>query len=239
MLEARELVVRYRGRTVVDQVSLRVPEGEVVGLLGPNGAGKTSCFRAILGQVDLGGGQVLLDGQDITRLPMHQRARRGIGYLPQEASVFRDMDVAANIRCVLETRSDLNRSGRRRELDRLLHDLQITRVASNAGHALSGGQRRRVELARALAAQPRYMLLDEPFAGVDPVSVGEIRELVSHLTTSGIGVLITDHNVREALKLCDRVYALSEGSLLASGTPDEIVEDPRVRGVYLGEGFSL
>ena len=239
LLEVENLNVRLQGRTVLDGVSLVVKPGSVVGLLGPNGAGKTTCFRAILGQIECQEGSVRLEDEEIGHLQMHLRARKGIGFLPQEASVFRGLDVARNVMSVLETRRDLSRGKRTDELDRLMNELQIGHIAQRRGAVLSGGERRRVELARALAADPRYILLDEPFAGVDPVSVGEIQRLVTHLTTSGIGVLITDHNVRETLKLCDHAYILSEGRVLASGTPEEIVQNESVRDVYLGDSFSL
>ncbi|MEE9393252.1 MAG: LPS export ABC transporter ATP-binding protein [Planctomycetota bacterium] len=239
MLEAHNLSARFRGRAILDGVTLSVEPAKVVGLLGPNGAGKTTCFRAILGQVALLGGRVILHGEDISSLPMHLRARRGIGYLPQEASIFRGLTVADNILCVLQMRRDLSRGACRDELEKLMADLRITRLADSSTAVLSGGERRRCELARALAANPRYMLLDEPFAGVDPVAVGEIQRLVAYLTTRGIGVLVTDHNVREALKLCDSVYTLSEGRVLASGSPDEIIKNEAVRELYLGDTFEL
>jgi len=210
-----------------------------VGLLGPNGAGKTTCFYMIVGLVAADGGQILLDGKDITALPMHERAQRGIGYLPQEASVFRTLSVADNIAAVLELRPDLDAAGRARELSALLEELQVGHVAAQAGASLSGGERRRVEIARALAANPRFMLLDEPFAGVDPISVGEIQKIVRHLKERGIGVLITDHNVRETLGICDRAYILNAGTVLAQGTPDAVLANPDVRRVYLGDSFRL
>ncbi|MCA9322490.1 MAG: LPS export ABC transporter ATP-binding protein [Planctomycetes bacterium] len=239
MLEVRDLGVWLEGRAILDHVSLVVEPGRIVGLLGPNGAGKTTCFRAILGQLPRTSGVVLLEGEDIARLPMHRRARKGIGYLPQESSIFRGLDVSQNIMSVLETRSELNRTARIAILDQLLKELQIARIAHHRGSVLSGGERRRVELARALAADPSYVLLDEPFAGVDPVSVQEIQRLVRFLTEKNIGVLITDHNVRETLKLCDHAYILSRGRVLAEGTPAEIVARDDVRGIYLGEDFTL
>ena len=239
MLVAEGLRKRYKQREVVREFALTLDAGEVVGLLGPNGAGKTTCFYMIVGLVPADAGRIVLDGQDITGEPMYKRAKRGVGYLPQEASVFRKLSVADNISLVLELREDLDRAGRRRELEQLLEELQITHVADQLGASLSGGERRRVEIARALAARPRLMLLDEPFAGVDPISVGEIQRIVEHLKQRGIGVLITDHNVRETLGICDRAYILNEGSVLAQGAPDTLLANPDVRRVYLGESFRL
>ncbi|HQZ31998.1 MAG TPA: LPS export ABC transporter ATP-binding protein [Arenimonas sp.] len=239
MLTAAGLAKRYKSRKVVTDFGLSLRPGEVVGLLGPNGAGKTTCFYMIVGLVAADGGQILLDGKDITALPMHERAQRGIGYLPQEASVFRTLSVADNIAAVLELRPDLDAAGRARELSALLEELQVGHVAAQAGASLSGGERRRVEIARALAANPRFMLLDEPFAGVDPISVGEIQKIVRHLKERGIGVLITDHNVRETLGICDRAYILNAGTVLAQGTPDAVLANPDVRRVYLGDSFRL
>ena len=239
MLTAKGLRKRYKQREVVADFGLTLQPGEVVGLLGPNGAGKTTCFYMIVGLVGADHGRILLDGQDITALPMHERARRGVGYLPQEASVFRKLSVADNIRLVLELREDLDAAGIDRELASLLDELQVTHVADQLGASLSGGERRRVEIARALAARPRLMLLDEPFAGVDPISVGEIQRIVKHLKDRGIGVLITDHNVRETLGICDRAYILNAGSVLAQGAPDALLANPDVRRVYLGETFRL
>ena len=239
MLTAQGLRKRYRNREVVRDFGLSLKAGEVVGLLGPNGAGKTTCFYMIVGLVPADAGQIVLDGKDITAAPMYARAKYGVGYLPQEPSVFRKLSVADNIRLVLELREDLDRKGRERELANLMDELQIGHVAEQLGASLSGGERRRVEIARALAAKPRLMLLDEPFAGVDPISVGEIQRIVRHLTERGIGVLITDHNVRETLGICDRAYILAEGMVLAQGTPQEILANPDVRRVYLGEAFTL
>lgn len=239
MLTARNLRKRYRDREVVRDFSLKLGRGEVVGLLGPNGAGKTTCFYMIVGLVPADGGHIQLDQQDITGLPMHARARLGVGYLPQEASVFRRLSVADNILAVLELRDDLTDADRRRELQQLLDELQIGHVADSLGASLSGGERRRVEIARALAANPRLMLLDEPFAGVDPISVGEIQRIVRHLKGRGIGVLITDHNVRETLGICDRAYILNDGGVLAEGSPTEVLDNPEVRRVYLGDGFRM
>jgi len=239
LLQVEHLTAQLYGRRVLDDVSLHVERGTAVGLLGPNGAGKTTSFRAILGQVTCDSGTVRLDGQDIGNLPMHERARRGIGYLPQESCIFRGMSVAKNIMAVLELRPDLTRRGRKESLIQLLEELQLTHLKGQNGATLSGGERRRAEIARCLAADPAFVLLDEPFAGVDPISVGEIRSLVGHLTERNIGVLITDHNVRETLELCDRAYILDGGKVLAEGMPDEIIHDPTVRDVYLGEEFTL
>ena len=239
MLTAAGLAKRYKSRKVVTDFGLSLRPGEVVGLLGPNGAGKTTCFYMIVGLVAADSGQILLDGKDITALPMHERAQRGIGYLPQEASVFRTLSVADNVAAVLELRPDLDAAGRARELSSLLEELQVGHVAGQSGASLSGGERRRVEIARALAANPRFMLLDEPFAGVDPISVGEIQKIVRHLKERGIGVLITDHNVRETLGICDRAYILNAGTVLAQGTPDAVLANPDVRRVYLGDSFRL
>ena len=239
MLSARGLRKRYKSREVVHDFGLDLGPGEVVGLLGPNGAGKTTCFYMIVGLVPTDAGKIELDGADITALPMHERARRGIGYLPQEASVFRKLSVADNLMAVLELRPDLDAAGRQWELAQLMGELQVEHVADQLGASLSGGERRRVEIARALAANPRLILLDEPFAGVDPISVGEIQKIVRHLKQRGIGVLITDHNVRETLGICDRAYILNAGSVLAQGSPEAVLANPDVRRVYLGESFRL
>ncbi len=239
MLSAQGLRKRYKQREVVADFGLTLKAGEVVGLLGPNGAGKTTCFYMIVGLVSADAGKIELDGQDITAEPMYKRAKLGVGYLPQEPSVFRKLSVADNIRLVLELRDDLDEAGAEKELASLLDELQITHVADQLGASLSGGERRRVEIARALAAKPRLMLLDEPFAGVDPISVGEIQRIVKHLKDRGIGVLITDHNVRETLGICDRAYILNEGSVLAQGAPEALLSNPDVRRVYLGETFRL
>ena len=238
-LVAKDLVKRYRSATPVNGVSVDVKSGEVVGLLGPNGAGKTTCFYMIVGLVPCDGGQILLDGEDITALPMHTRARRGLGYLPQEASVFRKLSVRNNIMAVLELRQDLDRAGREAKLEALLEEFQIGHLRDNTGISLSGGERRRVEIARALAMEPAFILLDEPFAGVDPVSVIEIQRIVTHLTSREIGVLITDHNVRETLGICSRAYILSEGRIICEGDTQAVLADPQVRRVYLGEHFRL
>ena len=239
MLVAEGLRKKYKQREVVREFGLSLDAGEVVGLLGPNGAGKTTCFYMIVGLVAADAGRIVLDGRDITAEPMYTRARLGVGYLPQEASVFRKLSVADNLRLVLELRDDLDGDGVERELSSLLDELQIGHVADQLGASLSGGERRRCEIARALAANPRLMLLDEPFAGVDPISVNEIQRIVTHLKNRGIGVLITDHNVRETLGICDRAYILAEGSVLAQGAPDALLADPDVRRVYLADAFRL
>jgi lipopolysaccharide export system ATP-binding protein len=237
-LQVRQLRKSYKKRLVIRDVSLRLNRGEVVALLGPNGSGKTTCFYAIAGLVTPEGGQVVIDGRDVTALPMYRRARFGIGYLPQEVSIFRGLSVEDNIMAVLEI--TLNDSHKRRErLEELLSEFSITHIRRAPALALSGGERRRVEIARCLAADPKYLLLDEPFAGVDPIAVGDIRHLVSDLKRRGIGVLITDHNVRETLEIVDRAYILHDGTVLMSGTTDEIVRDETVRRVYLGQNFRL
>ncbi|WP_020649282.1 LPS export ABC transporter ATP-binding protein [Solimonas variicoloris] len=238
-LSAHALIKRFKKRTVVRDVSLSVSSGEIVGLLGPNGAGKTTSFYMIVGLIPADGGRIELDGRDITALPMHARARLGLGYLPQEASVFRKLSVRDNILAILELRQDLDAAGREAELERLLGELHITHIRDAEGQALSGGERRRVEIARALAANPRFILLDEPFAGVDPIAVGDIQQIVHHLKQRGIGVLITDHNVRETLSLCERAYILAEGQVIAEGSPDTLLANETVRRVYLGEQFRL
>ena len=239
MLHAQGLRKRYRAREVVRDFSFRLDPGEVVGLLGPNGAGKTTCFYLVVGLVAADAGRIALDDRDITALPMHVRARLGVGYLPQEPSVFRRLTVAENVMAILELREGLTRKARETELARLLEELHVAHLSAAKGQSLSGGERRRVEIARALAAQPRYMLLDEPFAGVDPISVTEIQKIVRHLKSRGIGVLITDHNVRETLGIVDRAYILNEGEVLAEGEPDQLLADPRVREVYLGHEFRM
>ncbi len=228
----------YRRRPVVRDVSLRLTRGEVVGLLGPNGAGKTTCFYMVIGLIPCDAGTIEVDGVDVSGLPMYRRARLGLGYLPQEASIFRGLSVEDNLKAVLEL-VEPDPLERARRLDALLGEFSITHLRRTPASALSGGERRRVEIARCLATEPSYVLLDEPFAGIDPIAVGEIRKLVSHLTDRGIGVLITDHNVRETLEIIDRAYILHEGCVLMSGTPDEVVEDANVRRVYLGEGFRI
>lgn len=239
VLAVRHLSKTYRSRQVVRDVSLTVRSGEVVGLLGPNGAGKTTSFYMIVGLVAGEGGSIHLDEDDLSGLPMDLRAKRGLGYLPQEASVFRKLTVEENIAAVLEIDAALTLEQRAHRLDSLLREFHIGHLRKNLGMSLSGGERRRVEIARALATQPRFILLDEPFAGVDPISVGDIRRIIQHLSGLGIGVLITDHNVRETLGICDRAYIVNEGKIIADGTPDEVLEDPHVRQVYLGEDFAL
>jgi len=238
-LEALGITKRFRMRDVVKGLSLSIESGDVVGLLGPNGAGKTTAFYMIVGLVRCDRGNIVLNGRDVTRLPVHRRARLGLGYLPQEASVFRKLSVADNILAILETRGDLSRAERQAQLEQLLEELHISHVRDSLGLSLSGGERRRVEIARALAAEPKFMLLDEPFAGVDPISVLDIQRIIRHLSQRGIGVLITDHNVRETLGICRRAYILNNGELMAAGTPDEVLANRSVREVYLGEGFSL
>jgi len=239
VLKAAHLRKAYGGRVVVQDLSLHVESGEIVGLLGPNGAGKTTSFYMIVGLVSADAGSISLDGIELTHLPMHRRARQGLGYLPQEASVFRRLTVEQNVLAILETRADLDRAGRRAELERILAELHITHVRRSLGIALSGGERRRVEIARALAAAPRFILLDEPFAGVDPISVMDIQKIVSDLSARGIGVLITDHNVRETLGVCNRAVIVDRGTVIAAGTADEILANERVREVYLGHHFRM
>ena len=239
ILSARSLAKQYKGRDVVKDVSLDVRAGEVVGLLGPNGAGKTTCFYMIVGLIPMDTGQLSINDQDISKLPMHLRARHGIGYLPQEASIFRRLTVEQNILAILETVKDLSETQRQQRLEELLEGLHIADRRHTPGISLSGGERRRAEIARALATRPGFILLDEPFAGVDPISVIEIQQLIRHLQDLGIGVLITDHNVRETLKICDRAYILNEGRILTSGSAGEILENKDVKRVYLGDNFTL
>ena len=239
ILVAESLVKHYGARAVVQGVSLEVNAGEIVGLLGPNGAGKTTSFYMIVGLVSADQGQIWLNGQDITVMPVNQRAQMGLGYLPQEASVFRKLTVEQNILGVLELRRDLTRTQQRKELEGLLQELHIRAIRRSTGQSLSGGERRRVEIARALAANPRVILLDEPFAGVDPISVIDIQRIIHHLKARGIAVLITDHNVRETLGVCERAYIVSDGKILAEGSPQDILDNPQVRAVYLGEHFTL
>jgi lipopolysaccharide export system ATP-binding protein len=239
ILTATNLEKSYKKRTVLTDVSLQVNSGEAVGLLGPNGAGKTTCFYMIVGLIPTDSGQIDLNGEDITKYPIHQRARAGIGYLPQEASVFRKLTVAENIMAVLEVQGELDKNARKEKTETLLEELQITHIRDSLGISLSGGERRRVEIARALATEPSFILLDEPFAGVDPISVIEIQKIVTHLTEKNIGVLITDHNVRETLGICDRAYILNAGKILAAGSPQTILTNKDVREVYLGENFRV
>jgi lipopolysaccharide export system ATP-binding protein len=237
-LKAQGLKKRYKSRTVVRDVSLEVSDGEVIGLLGPNGAGKTTCFYMMVGLVPLDGGSITLDERNLSHMPIHRRARLGLSYLPQEASIFRRMTVAENIQAVLELQN-LEPDELQNRLDDLLHDLHISHLRNNPALALSGGERRRVEIARALASHPRFILLDEPFAGIDPIAVLDIQKIIGFLKEKGIGVLITDHNVRETLGICDRAYIINDGSVLAHGKPEEIVYNESVRKVYLGEHFRL
>ncbi len=237
-LHAENLVKHYKSRTVVNGASLGVNSGEVVGLLGPNGAGKTTCFYMMVGLVRADEGNICLDDNDITRLPLHARAQRGVGYLPQEASVFRKLSVEDNIMAILEAQK-ISRQAREEQLQMLLEELQIEHIRESTGMSLSGGERRRVEIARALASKPSFILLDEPFAGVDPISVIDIQKSIEHLISLNIGILITDHNVRETLGICHRAYILSDGKIIAHGQPDEILENDQVREVYLGHDFRL
>lgn len=237
-LVAENLCKAYKGREVLRDVSIRVRQGEAVGLLGPNGAGKTTSFSIIAGMIRPDAGSIFLDGQDITGLPMYRRARMGVGYLPQESSIFRGLTVENNIRAVLEI-SEKNKDKREAMLESLLSEFGIAHIAKSSAMTLSGGERRRVEIARALASDPHFMMLDEPLAGIDPIAVHEIRQLISHLKDRGIGVILTDHNVREALDIVDRAYILNEGKVLRKGTPAEIIADKNVRRVYLGESFIL
>jgi lipopolysaccharide export system ATP-binding protein len=239
ILSVQSISKSYKLRKVVKDLSLEIKSGEVAGLLGPNGAGKTTAFYMIVGLIVADSGKILLDGKDLTAEPMHRRARLGVGYLPQEASIFRKLTVEQNILAILENRDDLDRAGREKELENLLDELHVAHVRSSLGISLSGGERRRVEIARALAANPQFVLLDEPFAGVDPISVLDIQRIIRHLCERGIGVLITDHNVRETLGICGHAYILSDGSLIASGAPEEILENQHVREVYLGQEFKL
>ena len=238
-LEAIELAKSYKKRSVVKSVSLHIQSGDIVGLLGPNGAGKTTCFYMIVGLVSNDSGQIKLDGQSINHLPIDKRARQGIGYLPQEASIFRNLSVEDNIKAVLQLRKDLNAQQQKQLLESLLDDFQITHIRDSAGIALSGGERRRVEIARALANEPLFILLDEPFAGVDPISVIDIQNIIRQLADRNIGVLITDHNVRETLGICDRAYVMGEGVILTEGDSNHILENKIVRKTYLGEYFKL
>lgn len=238
-LKAEHLAKSYNNRSVVIDVSLAINSGEIVGLLGPNGAGKTTCFYMIVGLVKQDKGQISIDNTDLTHLPMHGRAKNGIGYLPQEASIFRKLSVKDNILGVLEIRKDMNKSQRIEKMESLLEEFHITHIRNSLGMALSGGERRRVEIARALAMEPDFILLDEPFAGVDPISVNDIKHIISHLKDQGIGVLITDHNVRETLDICEKAYIVSGGHIIASGSAEEILSHQKVKEVYLGDQFRL
>jgi lipopolysaccharide export system ATP-binding protein len=239
VLRASNLAKSYKQKKVVIDVSLEIRSGEIVGLLGPNGAGKTTCFYMIVGLVPADRGRITIDSRDITPLPMHGRARQGIGYLPQEASVFRKLSVRDNIMAILETRQGLSKADRQKKLEELLEEFHITHIRDSVGMALSGGERRRVEIARALAMEPAFILLDEPFAGVDPISVSDIKHIIRHLRDKGIGVLITDHNVRETLDICENAYIVSGGHIIASGNADAILANQQVKEVYLGDEFRL
>ncbi|TDG14769.1 lipopolysaccharide ABC transporter ATP-binding protein [Seongchinamella unica] len=238
-LTANNLAKSYRGREVVRDVSLQIDSGQVVGLLGPNGAGKTTCFYMIIGIIQADRGVIELNGEDITALPMHERARHGVGYLPQEASIFRKLSVGDNILAILETRPDLTRQQRLERRDQLLQEFHVQHLRDSLGQALSGGERRRIEIARALAAEPDFILLDEPFAGVDPISVSDIKQIINHLRDRGIGVLITDHNVRDTLDICEKAYIVGEGHIIASGTAEDVLASEHVRRIYLGDQFKL
>jgi lipopolysaccharide ABC transporter, ATP-binding protein LptB len=239
VLHAEFLAKSYKSRKVVSDVSLTVHSNEIVGLLGPNGAGKTTTFYMVVGLVRQDEGKIVIDGEDISFLPMHSRAQRGIGYLPQEASIFRRLSVYDNLMAVLEIRKDLTPEQRRERADELIEEFNIGHIRDSLGQALSGGERRRVEIARALAANPKFILLDEPFAGVDPISVTDIKKIITDLRNRGLGVLITDHNVRETLDVCERAYIVGEGKIIATGTPQEVMHDEHVKRVYLGEQFKL
>jgi len=238
-LTANNLAKAYRGREVVKDVSIDLESGQVVGLLGPNGAGKTTCFYMIVGIINADRGAIEINGKDITALPMHERARRGIGYLPQEASIFRKLTVGDNIMAILETRPDLSRDQRHQLRDQLLEEFNVTHLRDSLGQSLSGGERRRIEIARALATEPDFILLDEPFAGVDPISVNDIKQIIRHLQSRGIGVLITDHNVRDTLDICEKAFIVGEGHIIAAGSADDVLGNARVREIYLGEQFRL
>ena len=239
VLKATHLAKSYKSRQVVRDVSIEVSTGQIVGLLGPNGAGKTTTFYMIVGLVPLDKGDIYIDQQNLTLQPMHVRARQGIGYLPQEASIFRKLTVYQNLMAILQTRKELSKEQQEQEADSLLDEFNINHIRNSLGMSLSGGERRRVEIARALAANPEFILLDEPFAGVDPISVNDIKKIIQHLRDRGLGVLITDHNVRETLDVCEKAYIVSHGELIASGTAEEVLSDQRVRDVYLGEQFRL
>jgi lipopolysaccharide export system ATP-binding protein len=239
VLQASNLAKAYKGREIIKDVSLTISSGEIVGLLGPNGAGKTTCFYMIVGIVNADRGTIRLDDRDLTKLSINGRAKNGVGYLPQEASIFRKLTVADNIMAILETRKDLNRTQRKEKLEALLQEFHITHIRKSMGMALSGGERRRVEIARALATEPSFILLDEPFAGVDPISVNDIQNIVKHLQARGIGVLITDHNVRETLDICNKAYIVGEGRIVAEGDANTVLSNQIVRDIYLGDKFTL
>jgi lipopolysaccharide export system ATP-binding protein len=238
-LIANNLAKSYRGREVVRDVSLAVDSGQIVGLLGPNGAGKTTCFYMIIGIVPADRGSITVNGEEITALTMHARARRGVGYLPQEASIFRKLTVGDNIMAILETRADLDKKQRLTRRDELLEEFHVQHLRDSLGQSLSGGERRRVEIARALATEPEFIMLDEPFAGVDPISVTDIKQIIKHLRDRGIGILITDHNVRDTLDICEKAYIVGEGRIIASGTTEDVLNNVHVRQVYLGEQFRM
>ncbi len=238
-LRANRLYKQYKSRPVVKDVSLSVKRGEIVGLLGPNGAGKTTSFYMIVGLIACDSGQICFDDKDITALPVHARAQLGISYLPQEASIFRKLSVSDNILSILELRKDLNKAERLATLEQLMEEFRITHIANSLGMSLSGGERRRVEIARALAIEPKFILLDEPFAGIDPISVMDVKQIIHQLCTRDIGILITDHNVRETLDICERAYIVNQGEIICEGTPQDILENKQVRSVYLGEDFNL
>ena len=238
-LRANNLAKTYRGREVIHDVSLSIDSGQIVGLLGPNGAGKTTCFYMIIGIIPADRGNITINGADITALTIHERARRGIGYLPQEASIFRRLTVGDNILAILETRSDLDKKQRLARRDQLLEEFHVQHLRESLGQSLSGGERRRIEIARALATEPDFIMLDEPFAGVDPISVIDIKEIINHLRDRGIGVLITDHNVRDTLDICEKAYIVGEGRIIASGTTEDVLNNEHVRKVYLGEQFRM
>ena len=239
LLSATNLQKSYSGRKIIKDVSIEVRQGQIVGLLGPNGAGKTTCFYMIVGLVKLDAGKVKINNHDASAMPIHERARLGIGYLPQEASIFRGLTVEDNILAILETRPDLNEKKRLAQLRKLLSDFRIEQIRDNVGQSLSGGERRRVEIARALATEPDFVLLDEPFAGVDPISINDIKDMIKQLKLRGIGVLITDHNVRDTLDICESAYIIGEGKVIAAGTPRDIISNGRVKDTYLGSDFSL
>jgi lipopolysaccharide export system ATP-binding protein len=239
ILNVVDLAKSYKGHQVVKNVSLCIESGQVVGLLGPNGAGKTTCFYMIIGSIREDQGKILFNGQDIAALPMHLRARKGLGYLPQEASVFRKLTVAENLLAILETRPALSKTQRMEKLESLLEEFHITQIRNSMGQSLSGGERRRVEIARALATEPAFILLDEPFAGVDPISVNDIKDIIAQLTERNIGILITDHNVRDTLDICQKAYIVNDGRIIAEGDPETILANDQVRSVYLGQHFRM
>tara|TARA_B110000503_G_scaffold13903_1_gene18910 strand:- start:29234 stop:29959 length:726 start_codon:yes stop_codon:yes gene_type:complete len=238
-LRANNLAKAYRGREVIHDVSVAIDSGQIVGLLGPNGAGKTTCFYMIIGIIPADRGVITVNGEDITALTMHERARRGVGYLPQEASIFRKLTVGDNIMAILETRADLSKKQRLTRRDELLEEFNVQHLRDSLGQSLSGGERRRIEIARALATEPEFIMLDEPFAGVDPISVTDIKQIILHLRDRGIGVLITDHNVRDTLDICEKAYIVGEGRIIASGTTEDVLNNAHVRQVYLGEQFRM